>query len=155
MADIFNRKDQTVKTPLTADRCTIIWDDAPVTQAFQFQASYQQQITRRRSIGNQEVVIYGSQPQGQIQIGRLLVSDLDKQKLFGSKSWTCGGGTLFFHTGSCAAGSGPDSGGTGNGPVSYKATGCIVTNYSISANAEDLTVVDNLTIEFLQLSTAA
>jgi hypothetical protein len=147
MADIFNRKDQTVKTPLTADKCAIVWDDELVTQAFQFQASYQQQVTRRRSIGNNEVVIYGSQPQGQIQIGRIMVSDTDTSKLFGSKSWTCGGGTLEFYTGSCKD---EDE---GQGPVHYFATGCIVTGYTISANAEDLTVVDNITIEFLQLST--
>jgi len=139
MADVFN-KEQTIKQPITADLCSIVWDGETVTQAMQFQLTYSQQISRRRSIGSEDAIIYGSQPQGQITIARLMC---DSSALFSSDSWTCRPGTLTFQTATCE----------GAGGVTYTANGCMVSQYSVTASAEDLTVVDNVVVEFLELTT--
>jgi hypothetical protein len=141
MADIFNKEEVQVRTPITADRCTIIWDGKDVTQAVNFQLTYNQPITRRRTIGNREAVIYGGQPQGSITIARLMT--VDGQALFDTPSWKCSGGSIQFTTGSCHA-----DGAT----VTYHAHGTIVSSYSLSANPESLDVIDNISVDFLELT---
>ena len=141
MADLFGRDPITLKTPVTADKCTIIFDGETVAQAIQFSIEYGQSITRRRSIGSKDAVVYGSQPQGRATIARLITIAGATTK---GASWSaCGDGTITFELGGCKA----DKVGQ-----SYNATGCIVTSYSISASAEDLTVMDNVTIEFMELT---
>lgn len=138
MAEMFNRPPVNVKDPITADNCSIIWDGEIVTQAQNITIQYSQNVTRRRSIGSQDAVIYASQPQGTAQITRLVTTE---SGLFSGPSWQpCGNGNLTFLLGGCN--------GDGN---NYSATGCIVSSFSVQASADDLTVVDNVTIEFLQL----
>lgn len=142
MADIFNRQSLDIQKPVTADKCVILWDDTVVSQAFQFQMTYNQGITRRRSIGNQSAVIYGSQPMGQINMARLLT--VDASNLFSTKAWTgCGDSEskIAFQLFDCADQSGD----------TYIAIGCIVTSFSLNANSDDLTVMDNVVVEFLEL----
>lgn len=139
MADLYGYENQSIKTPLTADRATIQWGGI-VTGAIDVTVTYAQQITRKRTIGNKDAIIHGSMPTGQISIRRLLTADAGA--LFGSPGFrACDPGTITVTLGGC----------TGNGP-SFTATGCVVSQYSVQAEAEGLTVMDNVTIEFLQLS---
>jgi hypothetical protein len=138
MAELFGYEDHQIKTPLTADRATIDWGGT-VTAAIQLSVTYMQQIQRRRSIGNQDAIIWASMPQGQITIARLLTTDASK--LFSSPGWKfCEYGEITIDLGACK--------GSGFG---LRATGCVVSQFSLQAEAESLTVMDNVVIEFLQL----
>jgi len=138
MADMFGREPVKLKKPVTADKCEITWDGKNVAQAIQFSMDYSQQITRRRSIGSKDAIIYGSQPQGRATMARLITSD---GSITSGDSWTCKTGTLTFKLGGCEGGGG-----------TYTATGCIISSFNIQAQAEDLTVMDNVVIEFMELS---
>lgn len=139
MADIFQRSPQQIQSPVTADRCTITIDGTITADAVNFQCSYSQQITRRRAIGNQVAIIYGSMPLGQITISRLIADGANS--LLSSAIFSCTGGTVAFTGTSC------DGGAT----INYTARGAMVSNYSLSASADDLTVMDSIVIEFLEL----
>lgn len=139
MAEIFNRGTQQIKSPITADRCTITIDGNVIADAQNFQCSYGQAITKRRAIGNQVAIIYGSMPSGQISISRLVTAD--SAGLLSSSVFSCKGGTVTF------AGTGCDG-----GSVNYTARGAMVSGINISASADDLTVMDGITIEFIELS---
>ena len=149
MADLFGRTSGSLKTPITSDQCTITFDGNEVAQAVQFTCEYTQSVTRRRSIGSKDIVMYGSQPQGRITIGRLITTD---GTITEGASWTaCGQGEITFSLGSCENAGSPGTAGASGG-TKYTAIGCMVTSYSIQAQSEDLTVMDNVTIEFLELT---
>jgi hypothetical protein len=139
--DVFGFRGQDIAIPLTADKATLIWGDI-VTGAIQVSITYAQQVNRRRTIGNVSAVIWASMPSGQITIQRLLTTD--SAGLFSAPGWqACLPGTITLQL----------AGGCDRGPAgSYTAWGCIVSQFSIQAEAESLTVMDNVTIEFLQLS---
>jgi hypothetical protein len=121
MADMYNREEATVQAPITADRCEISWEGA-FAAAMQVQISYSQQIQRR------------------ITIARLLTSA--SYDIFSRPGWdACKPGQLSFKMGECG----------GGGGSTLTAKNCIVSQYSLSAEAEGLTVVDNIVIEFLTL----
>ncbi len=142
MADIFNRKPQQIQTPFTADACMVKIDGKEAVFAVQVQASYSQQVQRRRSIGNTDAVIYGSQPSGQININRLVVNNA-YDILGGATFQGCGmNGKVEIILGSNCKG----------GAATFTCTGCIASVVSISIEAEGLTVMDNIVIEFLQMS---
>lgn len=138
--DIFQKDTAPIKSPITADKCTITIGGTTIADAIQFQATYGQSITHRRAIGNKSVIIYGSMPRGQISIARLIADG--SSNLLSSDIFTCTGGTISFKGTSCDGGS----------TVNYVARGCMASNFSISANADDLTVLDNIVIEFVELS---
>lgn len=146
MADIFNRKIAKIETPFTADACMVKVDGSEALFGVQVQCTYSQQIQRRRSIGNNSAVIYGSQPIGQISINRLVVKDA-YSILNGKTFQGCGqdGKVELVLKGNC-----PGSA----GQVTFKCTGCIASQFSISIEAEGLTVMDNIVIEFLQMEKA-
>lgn len=141
MADVFGFSSQTIGTPLTADKARIYWGGL-VTGAIQVAVNYAQQVNRRRTIGNKSAVIWAAMPSGQVTIQRLLTTD--SGALFSAPGWNaCYPGQISIELG----------GGCNSGvAATYVATGCIVSQFSIQAEAESLTVMDNVTIEFLQLS---
>lgn len=142
MADIFGKEPLKLKTPVTADKCRITMDGKPVAEAMQFSLEYSQSITRRRSIGNNSAVIYGSQPMGRASMARLITVPDESSK---GDSWNaCIRGRLTFELGG-GCDSNQQTGKT------YTAEGCIVSAFSVSASADDLTVVDNVVIEFMEL----
>jgi hypothetical protein len=143
MADIFGRNAQNLRTPLTADQCLINWGGI-ITNAIQVSISYGQPVNKRRTIGNLDAVIFAGMPSGQINITQLMTTDFSG--LFSSPGWqACNPGTLTLTlNGGCA-------GSTGGG-LTLTATGCIVSNFNVQAEAESLTVIDNVVIDFLQLS---
>lgn len=145
MPDLFQRKVPPSEAPITADHCTLTWD-GDVMGATQVTISFQQQINRRRVIGNKLAAIWGSSPQGQANIQRLLVG-ADASAIFGKEGWdVCTPTTVIFKAGTSEC---------GGGNFTLKATGCIVASYQIQAEAESLTVMDNVVIEFLQLEKTA
>ena len=138
MGDLFQRDAGSYKAPITADKCTLSWGGI-ITAAIQVQISYAQQVSRRRSIGNKDMVIFASYPQGQISIARMLCDGADD--IFGKPGWAhCTPGTISFNMAGCGGG------------FNLTANNCIVSQYTVSAEAEGLTVVDNLVIEFLELT---
>jgi hypothetical protein len=141
--DVFGFRGQEIATPLTADKATLIWGNVLVTGAIQVSITYAQQVNRRRTIGNRSAVIWASMPNGQISVQRLMTTD--SSQLFSTPGWqACDPGDITLQL----------AGGCDRGPAgTYMATGCIVSQFSIQAEAESLTVMDNVTIEFLQLST--
>ena len=144
MADLFKRQDSTIKTPVTADNCVITWG-GNIAAAMQVQISYQQQVQRRRTIGNQNAIIYATYPVGQITIARLIADGA--ADIFSADGWSaCTPGQITF---AMSGGKGSNCPGAG---YSLTAKGCIVSQFSVQAEAEGLTVVDNITIEFLELS---
>lgn len=138
--DIFKKETAPIKSPITADKCTITIGGSVIADAIQFQCSYGQSITHRRAIGNKSVIIFGSMPRGQISIARLVADG--SSDLLSSDIFSCTGGSITFTGSSC----------DGGASVNYVARGCLVSNFSISANADDLTVLDNIVIEFVELS---
>ena len=177
--ELFGRQPVLSVKPITADMCMITWghDNLPngevgpppvgdiVTGATNITISYQQQVVRRRTLatagGKPLAVIYPSQPQGSIQIQRLFANlgatvngtptnykAGQTSDIFSYPGWNVCAGTASIAV-------------TFNGDSAYKdcatknpgyrMSGCIVTGYNISAEAEGLTVVDNVSIEFLQM----
>jgi hypothetical protein len=142
MADLFGFGDQNIKAPLTADKAIIQWGGNVVTGAIQVAISYAQQVNRRRTIGNKDAVIWAAMPSGQITIQRLLTTDASA--LFTSQGWqACNPGSIIL-----TLGGGCDGATKGS---TFTARGAIVSQFSVQAEAESLTVMDNVTIEFLQL----
>lgn len=173
--EIFGRKAARIVRPVTADMCTIIWGDdnnssagTAVLGATNINISYQQQVVRRRTLaapnGFPLAVIYPTQPLGTIQIQRLY-ADLKAQAgdnapsgatsqatsihdIFNLAGWNVCRGTATLKISFHGASAYQDC---STAVPGYRATGAVVTGYNLSAEAEGLTVVDNVNIEFLQL----
>jgi hypothetical protein len=144
MADIFNKPDYTMENPFTADACIVSIDGNPASYAVNVQVQYMQQVTRRRTIGGRNTaVIYGSMPNGQIQIQRLAIPAA--MAVIGSSDTFKG----------CGQGGKVDitlAGNCGAGGTTFTCKGCIVSSYGLTIEAEGLTVMDNITIDFIQMS---
>ncbi len=170
--EIFGRRAIVPVRPITADMCTIVWasDTVPgagqvVTGATNINISYQQQVIRRRTLatagGAPLAVIYPSQPIGSLQIQRLF-ADLSQQLGGGATGFTASGTHDIFNLYGWSICSGTAAiTVTFDGDSAYKdcatkndgyrMTGCVVVGYNISAEAEGLTIVDNVSVEFLQM----
>lgn len=150
MADVFGRKLIVPKKPITADMCTIIWGGRAVASATNINLVYQQQVTRRRTLGgngNPVAVIYPTQPIGSFSIQRLVCETTED--IFSLPGWNVCQGPAELNV--SFNGATAYDGCTTTGGY-YLLSGAIVTGYSLSAEAEGLTVADNVQIEFLQLS---
>ena len=87
-------------------------------------------------------MIWAALPNGQITIQRMLTTDA--KSLFTASGWqACNPGTITISVG---------GGCDGAGGLKLTATGCVVTQFGLSLEAESLTVMDNVVIEFLQLT---
>ena len=144
MAELYGRTGGAYKAPITADQCTLKWAGTTVSAAMQVQISYSQQVQRRRTIGNVEAAIWATYPTGQITIARMITTSAGD--IFGLAGWDAckEPKDIILELKSC-------QGGTGG---TYTAKSCIVTQYTISAESEGLTVADNIVIEFLNLDRA-
>ena len=158
MADIFNRKQLNIEKPITADMVLLHWGGDTgagviVAQATNFQLQYQQQITRRWTLGGSNkntCVIYPGRPLGTIRIQRLFVDQ--NENIFNNPGWDPCGPTATITVqldGSGAVENCSVSGGT------YTARGAVATSYGLSAEADGLTIIDDVNIEFLQLDYSA
>lgn len=166
--DLYGRRMVRAVKPITADMCTIVFtaDNAASTAkseiiagATNISISYQQQVMRRRTLGSAGgsplAVIYPTQPMGTLTMSRLFARyhDADPalntiESLFSFPGWDICKGTasitLKFNGDSAFTGCNEKYGG-------FKLSGATVTGYSLSAEAEGLTVLDNVNIEFLQM----
>ena len=136
MADIYGFSSN-VSTPATADKSTITWGDN-LAGAVQVSISYNQQINKRRSMGNGAAIVWASQPTGQINIQKLVIGNLAKG-LPGFKA--CEPTEISFNAGGCNAVGG-----------SVTATGCVVSQYTITAETDGMTIMENVVIDFVSLS---
>lgn len=137
MADLFGFIESNIVSPVTADRCTISFGGT-IAGAVQVSIQYAQQINRRRTVGNQVSILWGAQPQGQATIQKLIIGSGS----VGGQGWSaCQPGTVTFNFGGC--------GGAGG---SLTGTGAVVSQYSVTAEAESLTVMDNVVIDFMYMS---
>ena len=128
--DLFQFTKQDIKHPFTADRATLTWgDQGPVNFAINVQISYQQQLQRRRVIGNKWAIRYGSQPQGQITCQRILASG--DPNIYTGDIWNqCKvGKDVVVSLADCENGKGH----------TYTCTGATVTQFTLSIEAESLT----------------
>ena len=177
-AELFGRQQAVVVRPITADMCTIVWSgeeanstfigpmqDGIVTGATNITISYQQQVVRRRSLaaagGHPVAVIYPTQPIGSIQIQRLF-ADFSKvdagnggkatgtNGIFSLPGWNICNGTASLNMNFDRQSAYKNCSSSEKIP-GFRMTGAVVTGYNIAAEAEGLTVVDNLSIEFLQM----
>lgn len=136
MADIYGFSSNVV-TPATADKSTISWG-GNVAGAVQVSVAYNQQINKRRQMGNGGAIVWASQPTGQINIQKLVIGSLVKgQTGFNA----CNPTTISFNAGGCASGGG-----------GVTATGCVVSSYTITAETDGMTVMENVVIDFVSLS---
>jgi hypothetical protein len=137
MADIYGFSSNVV-SPATADKSTISWGGS-VAGAVQISVSYNQQINKRRSMGNGAAIVWASQPTGQISIQKLVIGGLVKG-LPGFNA--CNPATISFNAGACA----------GNFGGSVTATGCVVASYTLTAETDGMSVMENVVIDFVSLS---
>jgi hypothetical protein len=145
--DLFGYNATTNRNVYLADRASISWGDK-LGGATQVSVTYAQQINRRRTIGGKEATIYGSQPQGNLNIQRLVFSDGTGAAIFNLPGWdACGDAADLTVT--LAAGCA--NGGGGGKSLTFQVKGARVTQYSLQMEAESLTVADNVVLEFLQL----
>jgi hypothetical protein len=148
--DIFSRQQVSTAKPITADMILIDWAGADITQASNVQIQVDQQVTRRYSLGThgQNVaVIYPGRPVGRMTIQRLYADKSAGQNIFDLPGWNaCNPTTLTIKLdGESSLTNCTAKGGT------FQLTGAIVTSYGLSGDADSLQVVDNITVEFLQL----
>lgn len=167
-SDIFGKPQFSYARPITADQIQLLWSQLgstattngggiAIAQANNFQVQYNQTINRKYTLNSAQnlATIYPGRPQGTMTIGRLVVDQSlipAGQDLLGGSfggfdvcqapaviSWS-NVATSTYASGACTTVMG-----------SYTARGCWVTNYSFQVDADSLVVLDNVTIEFLQL----
>lgn len=159
MAQMFGRKQVNTSTkPITADMATIMWPtgkgDWTVNAAVNIEITFQQPITRRRTIGSAGgspvALLYPGQPQGQLSIGRMLTSATFLGDT-GDKGWnacmTLPDITVAFD------GTSNYENCTGSTGLNYICQGCLVESYRVAAESEGLTVMDTVVVQFLGLET--
>ena len=153
--DIFNRAKLNIEKPITADMVMLHWSSAStpagviVAQATNFTLQYQQPVNRRWTLGGagaNTCVIYPGRPIGSIQIQRLFVDQ--GEELFTLDGFDPCGSTATITVSLDGTGALNDCGASAG---IYTARGAIVTSYGFTAEAEGLTVVDNINVEFMQL----
>jgi hypothetical protein len=137
MADLYKHTQAKAIAPFTTDKCAINWG-GPVFAANQVSVSYTQQVQRRRTIGNKNVMLWANLPSGQITIARMMGDN--SKEIYSKNGWNmCTPTDITLETKGC------------NESVIFTAKDCLVVNYQIQLETEGLTVIDNLTIEFLEL----
>jgi len=161
--DIFGKTVQEIQSPFTADRALILIGDQAVAGAQNITITYAQPVQKRRSIGSKQALIFSGQPMGQISIARLVaqkaIPGLDGSGFpaFGTGIWNACDFSdprqreLKFEMqgGPCLVG------GNATNIFALIATGCVITNYSLSAESESVSISDAVTIDFLQLLDAS
>lgn len=138
MGDLYGFTEQKIAAPSTADKVLLKWE-GEIYGALQVQITYQQQVNRRRTIGGQNTLVWGSSPNGQITIQKLITRD---GKLFNKDGWnTCKLGTISIDFKGCEDAYG------------VEAHGCLVSNFTASAEAEGLLCMENVVIDCVEVVT--
>lgn len=154
-ADILQRNLFDHKQPLTADRVKLVFSggNGTVYAALTVQAQIQYPVSRRRTLGTNANVVQSftivGQPAGKLTIARMFGPAAKSADLFATDPFDpCAENstiTMLFSNqttlSNCAS--------TVNDV--YKFHGAIVSAYEITANAEELTVLDNIVVDFSQM----
>jgi hypothetical protein len=151
--DIFKKTTSTNATPRTADNAFINWGGIN-TAALNINIGYNRGVSRHRTIGNQKSVLVTSQPAGQISIAQIVTNDA--RELFSRPGWDgCIPAELTLTLNGCTGTTTDAAGNTVNvtkaDSIKYTAVGCLVSGFNVGMEAEGVTVIQNVTIEFLQL----
>lgn len=152
--DLFGRKQVHDNKPITADMCTIVWPGlsgtTTIAAATSINIQYSQQVTRRRTMGarggSPQAVLYPSQPQGVFTMQRLMFQG--RESLKNLKGFDVCKGTADINVNFNGEAAYEDCAVKGD---AYILRGALVSSYSISAEAEGLVVMDNVTVDFLQM----
>lgn len=136
MADLYGFSSQVV-TPVTADKSTIFWG-SELAGVMQFNLSYNQQINKRRSMGNGAAIVWASQPTGQITIQKMIFGG-SITSLPGFKA--CNPTSIKFSAKGC----------NGSSLGNLTAVGCVVMQYAIAAETDGMSVLENVVIDFVAL----
>lgn len=150
MSDIFQRNAINLLKPLTADMVLINWSGY-LAQATQISLQYNQPVNRRWTLGTNgqnNCVIYPGRPMGSLQIQRLFADS--NENIFDKPGWDPCGNFATIQIGLDASASSVSPSCTVQGGT-YTLKGAIVTSYGLTAEAEGLTLIDNINIEFMQL----
>lgn len=148
MSDIFKRKALDLKKPITADMVLIEWEGL-LAQATNISLQYNQPVQRRWTLGTNgknTCVIYPGRPIGSFQIQRLYADQ--NENIFTKPGWDPCGELATIHItldGSSALDNCNVKGG------SFVLRGAIATSFGLTAEAEGLTIADNINVEFMQL----
>lgn len=155
-ADILQRNLFDHSQPLTADRVKLVFNgSATVYAALTVQAQLQYPVTRRRTLGTDANVVQSftivGQPAGKLTIGRMFGPEAQTAALFRTHPFNpCAAKGLAFITMSFS-----NQTTMSNCPTQVNETyifhGAIVSGYEITANAEELTVLDNIVVDFSQM----
>ena len=156
-ADILQRNLFDHSQPLTADRVKLVFSGnaGTVYAALTVQAQVQYPVSRRRTLGTDANVVQSftivGQPAGKLTIARMFGPEAKSRDLFASHPFNpCAPKgesivTMSFTNqttmSNCAT----------NVTEIYKFHGAIVSAYEITANAEELTVLDNIVVDFSQM----
>lgn len=154
-ADILQRNLFDHKQPLTADRVKLIFSggNGTVYAALTVQAQVQYPVSRRRTLGTDANVVQSftivGQPAGKLTIARMFGPAANSAELFATHPFNpCADistVTMSFSNqttlSNCAS--------TVNDIYTFY--GAIVSAYEITANAEELTVLDNIVVDFSQM----
>ena len=148
--DVFQRQPITLQKPVTADMILIDWGGGQIFQATNINLQYSQQVQKRYTLGvngQNTAVLVPTRPVGSLQIARIYADQSAGQNLFNLPGWNnCQPTDITISLdGAAALANCSVAGG------SYLLHGAIVTSYGLSGDADSLQVVDNVTIEFLQL----
>ena len=155
-ADILQRNLFDHSQPLTADRVKLVFSGySTVYAALTVQAQVQYPVSRRRTLGTdgnmvQSFTIVG-QPAGKLTIARMFGPEAKSAELFATHPFNpCAPKGESFVTMSFS-----NQTTMSNCPSSvndiYTFHGAIVSAYEITANAEELTVLDNIVVDFSQM----
>jgi len=148
MADIYNRNIINTLQPITADMVLINWDGL-LAQATQFSMQYNQPVNRRWTLGTNGAntcVIYPGRPSGSIQIQRLFADK--NENIFKKPGFDVCSQPATIYIMLDGAAVDPNCTVAGG---EYVIRGGLVTSYGLAVEAEGLTLIDNLNIEFMQL----
>lgn len=161
--DIFGKKQQEITVPFTADRALLLINDQPIAGANNVSITYAQPIIKRRTLGNKYAIQYSGQPDGQISVAELVAfktipgASETGWPPFGTGIWTtCDYSDpksreikFEIQGGPCTLGEEPTD------IYAFIATGCTITNYVITAEAESVSISHGVQISFMQLLDAS
>lgn len=169
--ELFGRQPTLPIRPITADMATITWGPdrtgldggstgaaEVLTGAVNINISYQQGVVRRRTLstsnGRPIAAIYPTQPAGSVAIQRLFAEfpDSGTHEIFDYPGWNVCRGTAALSVQFNGSSAYKDCNRSNPG---FYLTGATVVGYNIAAEAEGLTVMDNVSIEFIQLFAGA
>lgn len=165
-ADMFGVKTPDFYKPITADTAIITWGDYSgtanteiLTGASNLAMSYQRGVNRRYGLGRgatggSVAITYPTRPMGQLSMSHLFIETSVATELFGRPGWNACAppATLRVTLGNNRNLIG--EGCSGVQPVTFVIGGALVTSWNLQMEADGLTVMQSITIEFMHLEKA-